>query len=99
MAKANSNNQEYAGYKFSSSFGNSLVKTTDTLDTVSLTHRHSNNACVRATESDPDCVYDETESDGLFDELNDIFPPDQNDPAEFCRVKPDRQAGDVHCET
>ena len=73
------NSREYDGYTVTSSIGNSLVKTTDTLDTVSLTHRHSNNACVRATESDPDCVYDETESDGLFDELSDIFPPEQNE--------------------
>lgn len=73
------NSREYDGYTVTSSIGNSLVKTTDTLNTATLTHTPYKRGCVSVGESDPDCVYDETESDGLFDELNDIFPPDQNE--------------------
>ncbi|QGQ21206.1 AAA family ATPase [Gimesia benthica] len=71
-----SNNQEYDGYKFSSSFGNSLVKTTDTLDTITHTQNTRKGGCMSVCESEGEIVYDETESSELFDELNDIFPPD-----------------------
>jgi len=68
-----SNNQEYDGYKFSSSFGNSLVKTTDTLDTITHTQIPRKGDCMSVCESVSDFVYDETVSDDLMEDINQAF--------------------------
>lgn len=70
-----SNHQEYDGYQFSSSFGNSLVKTTDTMDTITHTQNPLKGDCMSVCECEGDCVSESSTSTDLF---GDVFPTDSN---------------------